>query len=111
MEKTLRDTLLTAERVMTEARQNARKEADLILRNGKITTLDEQIGRVLDALEAHGYLDNSLVIFAADHGVAAATKVSAYPTGVTEAMFTAYQQGRSTISAFARPFHSGLSIV
>lgn len=42
------------------------------------------------------------LIFAADHGVAAATKVSAYPTGVTEAMFSAYQQGRSTISAFAR---------
>lgn len=42
------------------------------------------------------------LIFAADHGVAAATEVSAYPTGVTEAMFRAYQQGRSTISAFAR---------
>ena len=42
------------------------------------------------------------LIFAADHGVAAATKVSAYPTGVTEAMFAAYQEGRSTISAFAR---------
>ncbi len=42
------------------------------------------------------------LIFAADHGVAAATEVSAYPTGVTQAMFDAYRQGRSTISAFAR---------
>lgn len=42
------------------------------------------------------------LIFAADHGVAAATEVSAYPTGVTEAMFAAYTQGRSTINAFAR---------
>lgn len=42
------------------------------------------------------------LIFAADHGVAAATKVSAYPTGVTEAMFAAYNEGRSTINAFAR---------
>ncbi len=33
METTLRDTLLTAERVMAEARQNARKEAELILRD------------------------------------------------------------------------------
>ena len=41
------------------------------------------------------------LIFAADHGVAAASEVSAYPTGVTRAMFDAYQQGRSTISAFA----------
>ncbi len=42
------------------------------------------------------------LIFAADHGVAAATKVSAYPTGVTEAMLAAFGDGRSTISAFAR---------
>lgn len=42
------------------------------------------------------------LIFAADHGVAAATKVSAYPTGVTEAMLSAYREGRSTINAFAR---------
>jgi nicotinate-nucleotide--dimethylbenzimidazole phosphoribosyltransferase len=34
--------------------------------------------------------------------VAAATKVSAYPTGITEALFGAFQQGRSTISAFAQ---------
>jgi nicotinate-nucleotide--dimethylbenzimidazole phosphoribosyltransferase len=48
------------------------------------------------------------LIFAADHGIAAATKVSAYPTGVTEAMLAAYRQGRSTISAFAR--HAGAHV-
>ena len=42
------------------------------------------------------------LIFAADHGVAAAEAVSAYPTEVTAAMFDAYRHGRSTISAFAR---------
>ncbi|MEX2625623.1 MAG: nicotinate-nucleotide--dimethylbenzimidazole phosphoribosyltransferase, partial [Ilumatobacteraceae bacterium] len=42
------------------------------------------------------------LIFAADHGIATATKVSAYPTGVTEAMLAAYRQDRSTITAFAR---------
>lgn len=36
MEKTLRDTLLTAERVMAEARENARKEAELILRDAHL---------------------------------------------------------------------------
>ncbi len=41
------------------------------------------------------------LIFAGDHGVAAAEAVSAYPTNVTAAMFEAYRQGRSTISAFA----------
>jgi arylsulfatase len=34
----------------------------------KITTVDEQIGRVLDALKVRGYLDNSLVLFCSDHG-------------------------------------------
>jgi nicotinate-nucleotide--dimethylbenzimidazole phosphoribosyltransferase len=42
------------------------------------------------------------LIFAADHGIALATEVSAYPTGVTMAMLSAFEQGRSTISAFAR---------
>lgn len=36
MEKTLRDTLLTAERVMAEARENARKEGELILRDAHL---------------------------------------------------------------------------
>jgi cell division initiation protein len=44
MEKTLRDTLLTAERVMTEARQNARKEADLILRDAQMKASQEIAG-------------------------------------------------------------------
>jgi nicotinate-nucleotide--dimethylbenzimidazole phosphoribosyltransferase len=48
------------------------------------------------------------LIFAADHGIAAATKVSAYPTGVTEAMLAAYREGRSTITAFAR--HAGAEV-
>jgi nicotinate-nucleotide--dimethylbenzimidazole phosphoribosyltransferase len=41
------------------------------------------------------------LIFAADHGVAAATTVSAYPTTVTEAMMRAFRAGRSTINVFA----------
>ncbi|MDW5290116.1 sulfatase-like hydrolase/transferase [Formosa sp. PL04] len=35
-----------------------------------ITHMDEQIGRVLDALEASGKADNTYVIFTADHGLA-----------------------------------------
>lgn len=38
MEKTLRDTLMTAERVLAEARENARKEADLILKDAEVKT-------------------------------------------------------------------------
>ncbi|MFT5150771.1 MAG: arylsulfatase A-like enzyme [Planctomycetota bacterium] len=35
-----------------------------------IAHLDSQIGRILDALESCGRLDNTLVVFAADHGLA-----------------------------------------
>lgn len=35
---------------------------------GAITWVDEQIGRVLDALDAIGQLDNTLIIFTSDHG-------------------------------------------
>lgn len=48
------------------------------------------------------------LIFAADHGIAAAEEVSAYPPDVTAAMFAAYRQGRSTINAFAR--HAGATV-
>ena len=34
----------------------------------KITTVDERVGRVLDSLEARGWLENSLLIFCSDHG-------------------------------------------
>ncbi len=34
----------------------------------KITTVDEQIGRVLSSLEARGWLEDSLIIFCSDHG-------------------------------------------
>ncbi|RMG18267.1 MAG: DUF229 domain-containing protein, partial [Bacteroidetes bacterium] len=35
-----------------------------------ITHLDEQIGQILDALEATGKMDNTYLIFTADHGLA-----------------------------------------
>jgi arylsulfatase len=34
----------------------------------KITTVDEQVGRVLSALEKRGWLENSMLIFCSDHG-------------------------------------------
>lgn len=34
----------------------------------KITTVDEQVGKVLAALEARGWLESSLLIFCSDHG-------------------------------------------
>lgn len=37
---------------------------------GLITHLDEQIGRILDTLEELGYAENTLIVYAADHGLA-----------------------------------------
>ena len=37
---------------------------------GLITHLDEQVGRILDALEQTGRRENTLIIYAADHGLA-----------------------------------------
>jgi arylsulfatase A-like enzyme len=34
----------------------------------KVTTVDEKIGEILDALEARGCMDNTLIIFCSDHG-------------------------------------------
>ncbi len=34
----------------------------------KITTVDEKINQILDALDQKGYLENALVIFTSDHG-------------------------------------------
>jgi len=37
---------------------------------GMITHLDEQIGHILEALEQSGHADNTVVVYAADHGLA-----------------------------------------
>ncbi len=37
---------------------------------GMITHLDDQVGRILSALEASGHADRTIVIFTADHGLA-----------------------------------------
>ena len=37
---------------------------------GLITHLDEQIGRILEALEASGQAENTYIVYAADHGLA-----------------------------------------
>lgn len=35
---------------------------------GSVTFIDEQVGRILDALEQKGLLENTLILFTADHG-------------------------------------------
>lgn len=33
-----------------------------------VTMIDQKVGEIMDALENHGYLENSIVIFTSDHG-------------------------------------------
>ena len=80
-----------------------RRAAHLLRPSGALAWLDEIAAWVAgwQRTSAPEIDRPAALVFAADHGVAAATKVSAYPTGITEALFGAFQQGRSTIRAFA----------
>lgn len=53
-----------------DVRQVDEAGIDWMRRNyyAKITTVDEQVGRILAALEEKGLLENSLLIFCSDHG-------------------------------------------
>ena len=52
-----------------------------------------------------------MLIFAADHGVACAGDVSAFPASVTAAMLAAFRAGRASISAFARVVGASVTAV
>lgn len=43
---------------------------EIALYYGMVSEVDVQIGRILDALEAKGDLDNTIIVFAADNGLA-----------------------------------------
>lgn len=53
----------------------------------------------------------AVLVFCADHGVALAERVSAYPVDVTAAVLAAHQQGRSTISVFAAHVGAAISMI
>ena len=48
---------------------NEREAREAIALNyGSISNIDYQVGRILDALQAHGLVDNTVVAFTSDHG-------------------------------------------
>ena len=71
------------------------RAADILRPSGALAWLDEIAAWVAgwQRTDRPAVRKPAGLIFAADHGVAAATKVSAYPTGVTEAMLAAYRAG------------------
>ena len=85
------------------ARRNVSDRAANILRPaGALQALDDVAIWVAQwqATSQPAINQPAALVFAADHGVAQGG-VSAYPTEVTAAMLKAYQDGRSTLSAFA----------
>lgn len=58
------------ERLREHPRTEAIVKEELALYYGMISELDAQIGRVMDALEASGQLENTLIVVAGDNGLA-----------------------------------------
>ena len=58
------------ERLREHPRTEAIVREELALYYGMISELDAEIGRIMDALEANGQLENTLIVMAGDNGLA-----------------------------------------
>ena len=101
----LRESLQRLPKIDATSQKAVRDRANNVLRpSGALQKLDE-IAILISGWHATSSPKISrpvALVFAADHGIAASTAVSAYPTEVTAAMLAAYQSGKSTLSAFAK---------
>ena len=92
--------------ICDQASQNAvRDRANNVLRpTGALQTLDEIAILIAGwhATSAPRITRPAALVFAADHGVATSSSVSAYPADITASMLKAYQSGKSTLSVFAK---------
>ncbi len=52
--------------LLNPTREQLKRQRAYYLAN--VTMIDEQVGRILETLDARGYLDNAVVIFTSDHG-------------------------------------------
>lgn len=110
----LHDALAHLPAADSEARRSAEERAAHVLRpTGTLAWLDDvavwvagwhRTGR--PRIERPAGL-----VFAADHGVAAAEAVSAYPVEMTASLVEAFDAGASTMNAFARIADARLEIV
>jgi arylsulfatase A-like enzyme len=58
------------EQLLPHPRTEDAIRAELAAYYGMISEVDAQIGRILEALEANGQLDNTIIVFAGDNGLA-----------------------------------------
>ncbi|QDT04166.1 Arylsulfatase [Rubripirellula lacrimiformis] len=54
--------------VMPLAPSDAQRHRQRAYYLANVTMIDEKVGQIIDALDAKGYLDNTIVIFTSDHG-------------------------------------------
>ena len=67
---------------------------DLAMFHGAVGAMDTAVGRILDALEAAGRRDNTLVIFTTDHGIAfPGAKATLYDAGLRTALLMRWPTG------------------
>jgi nicotinate-nucleotide--dimethylbenzimidazole phosphoribosyltransferase len=100
----LRDALANISEGDDEAGDAVRaRAADILRPAGALARLDDVAAWVAQwqGSSQPAIRKPAALIFAADHGVAAAAGVSKYPVDVTAAMLAAYKAGKSTVSAFA----------
>ncbi len=69
-------------------------DAEMSEQQGAINTLDAGVGEVLDALEANGALENTILIFTTDHGIDfPRAKGTLFDPGVEVFLFAAWTGG------------------
>lgn len=64
------DMRVRDEMLLPHPRSESDVKKEIALYYGMVSEMDEQVGRILEALEKNGLKDNTLVIFAGDNGLA-----------------------------------------
>lgn len=64
------DSLVRDEKLLPFPRQATAVQSELAEYYGMITQVDEEVGRIEDALRTKGLLDNTIIVYTSDHGLA-----------------------------------------
>lgn len=113
MTRGLRSALADLPEPDRRAADEVRRRAAQVLRpSGALQRLDEVAVHVgaWQSTPTPSVRRPAILVFAADHGIAASGDVSAYPADVTTAMLAAVRAGRATINVMARSIGATLEV-